>query len=109
MSNYNIHEVMEWFNEVPNDEQAEYKIIAATYDQGGYDGDAFVLMENNGKLLEVHGSHCSCYGLEGLWDEEETTIESLKYRMDKGYNYGAFANCIPEIKEYLINLETNEE
>jgi hypothetical protein len=55
-------------------------VIFAYYDQGCYDGTAFVLFLRNGKLYEVHGSHCSCYGLEDSWDPEETTIEALRLR-----------------------------
>lgn len=43
-------------------------------------GDAFVLFRKDGKLYEVHGSHCSCYGLEGQWDPEETTAAALLAR-----------------------------
>lgn len=35
-------------------------------------------------LYEVNGSHCSCYGLEGQWEEEETTVEALAYRLTNG-------------------------
>jgi len=51
----------------------------------GYDGEAFVLFEQDGKLYEVNGSHCSCYGLEGQWEPEETTIDTLLYRINDGY------------------------
>lgn len=29
------------------------------------------------QFFEVHGSHCSCYGLEGQWEPEYTTIEEM--------------------------------
>lgn len=57
------------------------KILFASYDCGGYDGEAFVLFEKDGKLYEVNGSHCSCYGLEGQWDPELTTKEALLMRI----------------------------
>jgi hypothetical protein len=59
-------------------------IIAAVYDGGGYDGSAMVVFRKEGKLYEVHGSHCSCYGLEGQWSPEETTLEALQFRVDNG-------------------------
>jgi len=40
-------------------------ILFASYSYENYSGDAYVLFEKNGKLFEVFGSHCSCYGLEG--------------------------------------------
>lgn len=51
-------------------------VIYAEYDIGDYCGDAHVLFVRDGKLREVHGSHCSCYGLEGQWSEEETFPEA---------------------------------
>jgi hypothetical protein len=59
-------------------------ILLAWYGYGSYDGDAFVLFDRDGVLYEVNGSHCSCYGLEGQWDPEETTVGSLRFRMEKG-------------------------
>ena len=54
-------------------------VLFAIYDQDGYDASAFVLFRNpvDGKLYEVYGSHCSCFGLEGQWDPEETTKEAV--------------------------------
>lgn len=37
-----------------------------------------VVYRRDGKLYEVHGNHCSCYGLEGQWEPEEATVESLR-------------------------------
>ena len=51
-------------------------VICALYNYGDYDGDAHVLYVENHKLYEVHGSHCSCYGLEDQWSPEETFPEA---------------------------------
>lgn len=59
-------------------------ILIASYDLGDYCGDAFVLYVENGRLYEVHGSHCSCYGLEDQWEPEETMFSALKHRIEKG-------------------------
>lgn len=59
----------------------EEQILFATYDSGGYDGFAFVVLEIDGKLFEVNASHCSCYGLEDAWSLEETTKEALGIRI----------------------------
>lgn len=59
-------------------------ILFASYGQDNYSGDAFVLYEQEGKLFEVNASHCSCYGLEGQFDPEETTLEVLRHRLVKG-------------------------
>ena len=60
------------------------KILLAWYGYGDYDGSAFVLFERDGQLYEVNGGHCSCYGLEGQWDPEETTVEVLEHRIKGG-------------------------
>ncbi len=38
----------------------------------------------DGRLYEVNGSHCSCYGLENQWDPESTTVEALRHRLTNG-------------------------
>lgn len=71
------------------------EILLAYYHVGDYgcDSSAFVLYEKDGKLFEVHGGHCSCYGLsessysgdtQSQWDPEETTVEALEHRATKG-------------------------
>lgn len=59
-------------------------ILFASYGEDNYSGDAWVLFEQDGKLFEVNGSHCSCYGLEGQWEPEEVTLEALEYRLING-------------------------
>ena len=79
-------------------------ILFASYGQDNYSGDAFVLAVVEGKLYEVNGSHCSCYGLEGQWELEETTIEALVHRLIEGklgvddYSDNEFHE---ELKEFL--------
>ena len=63
------------------------EILFAGYDTPWYEGYAFVLFEQDGKLYEVNGSHCSCYGLEGQWDPEETTWRDIKYRLENGHRF----------------------
>jgi hypothetical protein len=63
----------------------EARIHIAWYGQGDYDGSAFVLYTKDGQLYECHGSHCSCYGLEGQWSPEETTVEALNHRLTQGH------------------------
>ncbi|HHB2481351.1 TPA: hypothetical protein ACORDH_002802 [Bacillus cereus] len=70
------------------EEKEEYigslQILLASYDIEGCEGDAFVLFLENGKMYEVHGSHCSCFGLENQWNPEETTIKELEFRLNNG-------------------------
>src|SRR5574343_324534 len=44
------------------------KILFASYTYQNYEGNAFVLFEQDGELYEVNGSHCSCFGLETQWN-----------------------------------------
>jgi len=75
----------EFANTFPQEPYAE--MLFAVYNQGGYDGDAFVLFRQNGILYEVNASHCSCYGLEGQWRPEETTAKSLLLTWEKGSKF----------------------
>jgi len=85
-------------------QMADVNILFASYGTGNYSGDAFVLFEKGGKLFEVDGSHCSCFGLENQWDPEETTIELLIKRLTDGklgcddYSDNIFHT---ELKEFL--------
>lgn len=80
------------------------KILFATYGCDNYEGDAWVLFEEDGKLYEVSGGHCSCYGLEGQWEKEPVVLEELKNRLEKGtfgtdgYSGNEFAK---ELKSFL--------
>ena len=56
------------------------EIIYAQYDCEYYEGYAFVLFRKDGKLYEVNGSHCSCFGLEDCWQPEETTLAAMLAR-----------------------------
>lgn len=55
-------------------------ILFAAYEYIYYSGNAIVIFERDSKLYEVHGSHCSCNGLEGQWNEEDTTWEAIATR-----------------------------
>ena len=55
-------------------------ILFASYGGAAYEGDALVIFEQDGQLYEVHGGHCSCYGLEGQWTPEQTSWAALAMR-----------------------------
>ena len=78
--------MMNDFN-ISDKEMENVRIIAATYDTGNYEGSAMVVFRKEGKLYEVHGSHCSCYGLEDNWNPEETSYEALMDRYAKAEDY----------------------
>lgn len=75
-------------------------ILFASYAYEDYSGSAFVLFEKDGELYEVHGSHCSCYGLEGQWNPEKTSLKALKFRLENGdgYRLDFYKN---KLKEFL--------
>lgn len=60
------------------------EILFANYTYENYIGNAVVIFRHAGKLYEVHGAHCSCYGLEDQWEPEETSIEALRMRRSYG-------------------------
>ena len=82
-------------------------ILFGYYSYQGYSGSAFVLFEQDGKLYEVNGGHCSCNGLEDQWFPETTDLNTLAKRLNDGklgcgytgYKYdNEFAN---ELREFL--------
>lgn len=70
--------------EIGDDMLVGVDILLASYSYENYYGDAFVLFKRDGKLWEVNASHCSCYGLEGQWEPEETSVESIERRISTG-------------------------
>lgn len=66
----------------------EPDVLFAAYEAEGYEGYAYVLYAEDGKFYEVNGSHCSCYGLEGQWEPEETTLEAVEHCLRNGRGYG---------------------
>lgn len=78
-------------------------VVLAAYWTGSYEGDALVIFRKDGKLYEVHGSHCSCYGLEGQWEPEAVEPEVLLARIERAgdYAYGAEGEFKDEIRKAL--------
>jgi hypothetical protein len=60
------------------------QILFASYGCANYSGDAWVLFLQDGKLYEVAGGHCSCYGLEGQWEPDEVLLPELENRLLNG-------------------------
>ncbi len=60
------------------------ELLFAVYKNISHDGHAFVLYKHENTLYEVNGHHCSCMGLEGQWEPEDTTIEAIEHRLIKG-------------------------
>ena len=70
-------------------------IIVASYLYEDYDGKAYVLFEREGKLFQVEGSHCSCFGLadssysdygNSQWQPEEVSLARLKDLLDARFD-----------------------
>lgn len=59
-------------------------IVFAVYDCDEFSGTAFVLFEQDGRLYEVHGGHCSYDGLENQWLPEEVDLNELEHRLIHG-------------------------
>jgi hypothetical protein len=83
----------------------------------GCDSSSFFLLKDaDGKLYETHGSHCSCYGFEGQFQPEETSVEALKFRIENGgtlfsvggYDSGGWdRDTNPNLraaKDYVLNM-----
>jgi len=64
----------------PENALEEAVILYAKYRYEDYSGSAYILYMIEDKMYEVHGSHCSCNGLEGQWSPEEVTYAELEFR-----------------------------
>lgn len=67
----------------PSTFPTEDELIFASYGGGAYEGDATLVWKRDGKFYEAHGSHCSCYGLEGQFNPEETSLAALARKVKK--------------------------
>lgn len=58
----------------------KYRFLIACEHEDSYDGSSYFLLKDKktGDLFEVHGGHCSCYGFEGQFKPEGTTIDYLQ-------------------------------
>ena len=88
-----LEDVVSNFN-LSSEQLEGVEILYAMYDSADYEGWAEVIFRKDGKLYEVHGSHCSCYGLEDQWEPTETTAAAVLMRL----------NVSNEAKEILQNL-----
>lgn len=105
MSNVTKEDVVGWFY-INEDELNGAKLIYGYYSYEDYSGEAFVLFEQDGKLYEVNGSHCSCNGLEDQWSPEETSAEAIEKRLG-GNGYGFYQGNKNEIGEALNKWKKN--
>jgi hypothetical protein len=78
------------------------EILLASYSYEDYSGSAYVLFRRDGKLFEVFGGHCSCYGLEDQWEPEEVPLVILLKRIEDDSSY--FGEFSAEMRELLIKL-----
>jgi hypothetical protein len=76
------------------------EILLAWYGYGSYCGASLVIYRKDGKLYEVNGGHCSCYGLEGQWKPEETSWDALDMRHIAGEEDGS-AEAETRLKELI--------
>lgn len=77
---------------ISEDRLSGMNILVASYTYECWSGDAYVLLEQGGTLYEVHGSHCSCFGLSenGIGGEttqfqpDPVTPAEIRHRLEKG-------------------------
>jgi hypothetical protein len=87
-----------------------FEILIAYESVGSYGCDSsswFLLREKSTRnFFENFGTHCSCYGFEGQWKPELTTVEYLKsdkfYVCTGGYDDNSDANKAA-INDYIRN------
>lgn len=88
-------------------ELSDINVMLASYKDSGDAGYAFILFSLGQSLFEVNASHDSELNLKGQWQPEETSIEALMFRLEKG-NLGtdeAGDNIFAEsLKSLLLRL-----
>lgn len=83
------------------------EVIIADYDIDGYEGSANILYREGDKFFYVQGGHCSCYGLEGQWEPEEYSRDTLLGQITRAegepkyYQYGFFRQNADLIRKAL--------
>lgn len=89
-----------------------FDILFASGDLGGYEESAWFLLRDrqSGELLEVSGSHCSCYGFEDQFEPASTTHKYLLSDMFYAYgvNQEIFQNWFREYAEARDELPVAE-
>ena len=68
-----------------NSELDSINILLASYKLGDESAYAFILFSVDDVLYEVNASHDSEVDFEDQWQPEETTIEALLFRLNKGH------------------------
>ena len=63
------------------------EVLLAVYDSHLYEGYADVIYRQGDRYYWVHGSHCSCYGLEDQWSPEEYSAEQLVDALRRGDHF----------------------
>lgn len=86
------------------------EILIAIYRQHDYEGYAHVLYADRSttpaELYDVHGSHCSCYGLEGQWEPKPITFREYlaDVRMGKTWDWQYSDIARAEIETWIKGI-----
>lgn len=101
-------EFQEYYKREKSELPSNLVLLYADYTYEDYSGDAYVLGYDKEKkqFFEVHGSHCSCYGLEGQWDEEYyEDVKQLQAAIERRFSnrckYSRYAHSSKEFQKWL--------
>ncbi len=100
------HDLFEGWEDVQREfgmKEPEPEVLFAAYEDDSYSGEALVVFKRGGKLWTVHGSHCSCYGLEEQWDAEQATPQQLRHMVDASHDQW-FDALKTRYKEELVQV-----
>ena len=77
-------------------------------DYSGY-GEVWGFNTDTQMFFSVSGSHCSCYGLEGQWDEEPYTYDEMVLvvdrRLDEMANTESYYYSSEKLEEFKTLLD----
>lgn len=80
-------------------------LLIASYAKCKRSGIAFILYSRDDRLYEINANHCSCGGLEGQWIPDETTTQSLLFRLAAQADFGLDSkNCGEDYRDELLAI-----
>lgn len=78
------------------------EVLYANYDTPPYEGEALVIWRKGRKYYLLHGSHCSCYGLEETgWSPEEFKNKKEFIQFLEKASYYTFDNDVKDLLKRL--------
>ena len=110
MNEYDVKEHLISEYTAPESIRDTYEVLIAYENNDSYDSTSYFLLKDksDGRLYEIHASHCSCHGFEDQFDPKEVTAKYLK---SVHFSFGTGEgddDLLQAVRDYLVeNLNMN--